>query len=343
MVAKPFNWQQVESEDYKTFIANLRSIGCPEETIRDIVIADVDKLFAARERALLGTDEWKYWRANDPLPAKISKEREALVASLREQKRAVIRALLGIELEEDLAKYNAGASEIAHLDFLSTRKRAEILAILNRFKEAKERIYADSERLGVAPDWKQLKAAFDQRETELAQLLSGVELREYQLRKDETADSLRRNLIGFETTEAEFQSLFQLLKPLEDKFSYVDAGDDSLQEQKWHDKTGVDAQIKSLLGDARYADYQRAGNPQFQELYRLTQQFDLPGDTAAAIFDQHHQMQSQLGQLSSLTPDQRQDQLSRMQSELDSLLRSKLGEQAYAVFQARGVEYWLPN
>ena len=47
--------------------------------------------------------------------------------------------------------------------------------------------------------------------------------------------------------------------------------------------------------------------------------------------------------LNSLTPDQRQEQLSRMQSELDSLLRGKLGEQAYAVFQARGIEYWLPN
>ncbi len=136
VVIKPFNWQQVESPDYKTFIANLRAIGCPEETIRDIVIADVNKLFAARERAVSGADAWKYWRANNPLPARISKERDAQLAALHEQKRAVIRALLGIELDEEMAKYDSGTSEISHLDFLSSQKRAQILAIQNRFKEA---------------------------------------------------------------------------------------------------------------------------------------------------------------------------------------------------------------
>jgi len=32
-----FDWRQVESEDYRTYLANLRAIGCPETTIRDIV------------------------------------------------------------------------------------------------------------------------------------------------------------------------------------------------------------------------------------------------------------------------------------------------------------------
>ncbi len=28
---KPFNWESVESSDYKQYIANLRAVGCPEE------------------------------------------------------------------------------------------------------------------------------------------------------------------------------------------------------------------------------------------------------------------------------------------------------------------------
>src|SRR5438128_12417542 len=47
---KSFDWRMVESEDYKKYIANLRSIGCPEETIRDIIVADVAKLFDSRLR-----------------------------------------------------------------------------------------------------------------------------------------------------------------------------------------------------------------------------------------------------------------------------------------------------
>src|SRR5688572_27249118 len=41
-----FNWAQLESEDYRMYITRLRSIGCPEQTIRDIVIADLEKMMA---------------------------------------------------------------------------------------------------------------------------------------------------------------------------------------------------------------------------------------------------------------------------------------------------------
>src|SRR6516162_1933421 len=36
-----FSWRDVESPDYPVYIANLRAIGCPEQTIRDLIIADV--------------------------------------------------------------------------------------------------------------------------------------------------------------------------------------------------------------------------------------------------------------------------------------------------------------
>ena len=42
--AEPMTWEKVESADYKQYIENLRSIGVPEETIRDIILADVEKL-----------------------------------------------------------------------------------------------------------------------------------------------------------------------------------------------------------------------------------------------------------------------------------------------------------
>jgi len=47
-----FSWQQLESPDYQTYVANLRDIGCPEQTIRDIIIADrkCDVYAAARDR-----------------------------------------------------------------------------------------------------------------------------------------------------------------------------------------------------------------------------------------------------------------------------------------------------
>ncbi|HLP77692.1 MAG TPA: hypothetical protein VK327_12330 [Candidatus Paceibacterota bacterium] len=45
---KPFRWEQLESPDYHVYISNLRQIGCPEPTIRDLITAEIDNLFAPR-------------------------------------------------------------------------------------------------------------------------------------------------------------------------------------------------------------------------------------------------------------------------------------------------------
>src|SRR5437868_620849 len=47
-----FHWSLVESRDYRFYIANLRAIGCPEETIRDIIIAEVNRLYWPKLAAL---------------------------------------------------------------------------------------------------------------------------------------------------------------------------------------------------------------------------------------------------------------------------------------------------
>jgi hypothetical protein len=50
-----FCWSQLESADYPTYVANLRSVGCPEQTIREILTADVASLYDSRRHSL---EEW---------------------------------------------------------------------------------------------------------------------------------------------------------------------------------------------------------------------------------------------------------------------------------------------
>jgi len=49
--AKPFRWQQLESADAETFVANLRATGCPEQTIQDIVSAEYERQLKAEPKA----------------------------------------------------------------------------------------------------------------------------------------------------------------------------------------------------------------------------------------------------------------------------------------------------
>src|SRR4030095_7552909 len=50
-----FHWSQIEAADYPTYIRNLRRIGCPEETILDIITADVATRDAAEGRGIQST------------------------------------------------------------------------------------------------------------------------------------------------------------------------------------------------------------------------------------------------------------------------------------------------
>src|SRR5690348_2993412 len=75
-----FSWQEVESPDYPTYIANLRNIGCPEQTIRDIIIADVNALYARRRALELVTPEQQWWRSEpDTNVVQVALDRKSVV------------------------------------------------------------------------------------------------------------------------------------------------------------------------------------------------------------------------------------------------------------------------
>ena len=46
-----FKWRQLESPDFPTFIQNLRGVGCPEATIRDIIQGEIHEIYEAKRVA----------------------------------------------------------------------------------------------------------------------------------------------------------------------------------------------------------------------------------------------------------------------------------------------------
>ena len=69
-LVRKITWEQVESPDYRQYIQNLRSIGCPDETIRDIILADVNKLYDSKRKQIRGASrKFEYWKAGNPMAA----------------------------------------------------------------------------------------------------------------------------------------------------------------------------------------------------------------------------------------------------------------------------------
>jgi hypothetical protein len=97
--SKPFNWKQLESADYRTYIRNLRHIGCPEPTLRAIVTADVNAIYQARSQKL---EHQLADLINSPWPAQLDsyKDEQILRNELQKlpaQEDSEIASLLGLK------------------------------------------------------------------------------------------------------------------------------------------------------------------------------------------------------------------------------------------------------
>lgn len=112
---------QVYSADSKHFAANLRAIHCPEETVKDIITAEINRRFQEREHALrfkpadhvpLG------WSPATSEPALLHRKQEA--KALRQEKADAMREALGYEIPVPIPRYAVSAPEKEFEDGLST-------------------------------------------------------------------------------------------------------------------------------------------------------------------------------------------------------------------------------
>src|SRR5262245_20069107 len=121
---RTLRWSDIESTEYRTYIANLRNIGCPEPTIRDILIADVHSFYLLRYRVLQ--------RTRPPFEALAKRSgRMALTVldaeeqQLHSEESAVILALLGPEGSISEPEVIAALPQIPH----GNRSTAAVLSV----------------------------------------------------------------------------------------------------------------------------------------------------------------------------------------------------------------------
>jgi hypothetical protein len=237
--ATPFDWRQVESPDYKEYIANLRAIGCPEKTIKEIVTADVKDLFAARRAAITRTNHYEYWRAT---PVNRSEEQRQQLQELSIQQSEVLKAL-GIELSAaDLFAFHYGGviatERELQLEFLPKPKRQSLNDLL---------LGMAKQRLAAGDDQRKLRDLDEQTQSEIKTLLTPDEFRDYELRTSLPASQLRGVLKEMEPTEQEFRTIF-------DYWIALNARQPGSTEYREAQQSS-EAALRSLLGPSRFDIY----------------------------------------------------------------------------------------
>jgi hypothetical protein len=335
-----FKWSQLESPDYREYIANLRAIGCPEATVRDIIITDVMRVYAARRGQFYQNGRaFKYWETDEERKLKQTQleEREAQLAQIDKELPAVLRELLGINYEREVNKYFVDADEDdRRLAFLSDDKRAQVLALRDQFEGRREQI------LWQAPDGKltpgqldQLKQIDREQEGALAGVMTADEQYEFDLTSSPTADRMRRELIGFNPTEAEFREIFSREQALDAAYAYEDTNDESVRAARATDEQKMREAIEAALGPDRAAQFEQAQNPDFQSLTLLAERFDLPPEISQTVLQMRQLAEESRRQLldnPNLPADRLAAALNAIQAEAERSTRETLGDQAYAEY-----------
>jgi hypothetical protein len=343
---RPANWAALESTNYVIYINNLRAFGTPEETIRDIILTDIAKTYARRKSELRAQGGgYRWWQTSET--GEMSDEGDpALKAQLDEldaEQHALVQELLGVDFDVEMARYWGGDEEEDRAyGFLAEDKQSRVSEVQARFDELEREIYDRSKGFLLDSDQEQLRQLQQQREAELAQVLTPEELEEFHLRNSPTAAALRAELHGFSPNEEEFRRIFRLQKTFDDRFNNAfDMGDPAqaeaqvaAQEQA---QQALNEEIRRTLGPDRYAEYQRAQDADYRALMQFTERFETSPALATRVYDMKVQAERQKLRLESdpnLTPEQRAQVLSAIAQQTEQSVAQLMGGQNGELWQA---------
>jgi hypothetical protein len=327
----PFRWACIESEDYVTYVAHLRAIGCPEPLVRDLVAAELKELYAAHTPAPAG--EISFWTGGMERQQHL-RELEATGRERETECRRVYSALTGADWpSETRSDLDEGVSlTILFLGFLSPERRQHVLALLEELDRATDQVEAEAQHLLLPADKERLEAVYGEWRSRAAALFSPAEIEELSLRAgvfslDPTPDVLE----GLLMTGTELRQVLQLLWDGSDPHFCLFS-----REHNLGPNTDLDDLIKDpdcqqkvayLLGPDRARAFFRNLDPDFGPLRDFTRRQHLPEDLVRRLFESQKAIMAAVAELRadpSLPVDEYDAQAAMVIATYEAVIRQSL-------------------
>lgn len=320
-----FHWSQLESEDYAQYLANLRGIGCPEETACDILRADVADLFRQRLKALIQPLHAQYWALlakghGDQNP--VIEETLKQIKELQTEQSELLSDLLGSP-DGKTEQTPPGRYEQLLGDVLSVEKLAQLRELGAKYVRLDAEL---REQLASAPKAeleKQLAALHREGRQAQDALLTPEEIAEYRLRTSPIANA--RETFSALLNEEEFRKLAALGVKIGDK---ADAASND--------------QVKTVIGPERFAEFQRVQDNDFLQLEKLARRTELPRETAVQVYEMKRAADAQLLRVKadkSLSDETRDELVRAIHAESERATAAALGERAMKAYRKLGGEW----
>jgi len=290
-----FPWSRLETNDFRAYAANLRAVGCPEATLRHLLLPDIEKAYDARQREMPGAPPFWATAAQAATQARAWQERRM---ALEEEKRALMRELTGAESTAKARRVWADDENTLPLvlGFLPDEKAVAVLDGLEQLDHLRKRIRHETRGLLGDEDEAAIRELARSAYQGFLARLTPLEAEELSLRlldglQSEDPLGTRRRHRGLELSGAELRQLVQwsgegkdwvtelLVAQLSERTGSIV---ERLREERPPD---FEPRARALLGEARHAAYVRAHDPAFRQAVRAADRAGLPESVAIQAHD----------------------------------------------------------
>ena len=317
-----FSWSQLNVHDWPMYRDGLRRIGCPEFTVREILEPLVYRSFADKVRDLTAPTASRFWEFVAGRTDKGMEQLKAEVEALAEKQKEALKSLFG-SADAPTPTTSTG-EEDPRLGFLPVALREEVTAAKVRLQERLREFYKTAQGDSAKRD-ATVRAMQQELDQELSGLLSPEQWAEYQRRNSQHAGL--RSVEGVTLSEKELTEIIRLKE--ENKLSPPE----------------LRRELSGLLGPSRFAELERAQQPGYQELLRLSQRLDASPETAVLLWEEQQRAEQQAKSLvgdSSASYSDRAAQLSGLKEALQARAAQILGPRGQFAW-IHQQEGWLKN
>jgi hypothetical protein len=344
-----FTWHEVESEDYKKYIANLRSIHCPEETIRDIIFADVNKFYTAKlapYRKPKDQTGYQYWKNGNWYGNQESDEYYKMSRQFDKEKRDLIKELLGVDYLKALAERSPWPQSSEKSDLLENmpqEKKDKVQEIDSRYNDLRQAFYKKTRGYQDEDDQAELRKMEKQKHDELAKIMTPEELFEREVRSSDLANNLKWNeLRAFDASEEEFRAIFKARQTADLAITDDQSNDKTEWEKRRKAQQQAQDDLKSVMSEDRLKDFKLAQDWEYSHLVEIAQRNGGSKETAKSIYDMKAEIEKVTRDIRgdrSLTPEQRTEKLQLVQAATEKTITELLGPKGFKSFKRNA--WWL--
>jgi hypothetical protein len=338
------------------FRALLEAAGVAPSLRRELLQVALSHHYAERFREnmlpygeLMRREWWRDPAMEDYHPAGISaKRRQEDSLALSKQFNADLSELLGEDLLAlDLEDPNNGWIA-RRFSGLPKEKAAALHRIERDYQELEQEVHARSGNFSLPADEEKLRLLKEEREQDIAALLTPEERAEWDLRASPTADRARSHSTRYRATEEEYRRIYALQKTFDETFdneSSDGSGDPDWKARQEAEKA-LQAGIRAIVGEERHAEALRRQSSDYSLAEAAVERLALPANTPDLVYSLREPTADASRRISAdpkLTPEEKKAALARLAAETRAKLEATLGKEASATYLQRGGMGWLSS